>query len=59
MNHFFDPRELIVGHAQLFEPKLSSRQLPDGKIVSASLEDMAPFLDREELEDNMLVPLAF
>ncbi|HEY3861500.1 MAG TPA: thiamine pyrophosphate-binding protein [Verrucomicrobiae bacterium] len=37
-----------------FEPKLSSRQLPDGRIVTASYEDMAPFLSREELAENML-----
>jgi len=51
--------EVMLDPDQQFEPKLSSRQLPDGRIVSASLEDMAPFLDREELEANMLVPLAF
>ncbi len=26
-------------------------------MVSAPLEDMYPFLDREELEDNMFIPL--
>jgi acetolactate synthase-1/2/3 large subunit len=51
--------EVMLDPEQLFEPKLSSRQLPDGRIVSASLEDMAPFLEREELEENMLVPLPF
>lgn len=51
--------EVMLDPEQLFEPKLSSRQLPDGRIVSASLEDMAPFLERAELEENMLVPLAF
>jgi acetolactate synthase-1/2/3 large subunit len=30
--------------------------LPDGRMVSAPLEDLAPFLDREELRRNMLVP---
>ncbi len=50
--------EVVLDPYQGFEPKLSSRQLPDGKIVTASLEDMAPFLDREELAKNMLVPLA-
>ncbi len=40
---------------QVFEPKLSSRQLPDGKMVSASLEDMFPFLSAEELASNMIV----
>ena len=37
-----------------FEPKLASRRLPDGRMVSSPLHDMAPFLGREELRDNML-----
>ena len=41
--------------AQEFEPRLKSRQLPDGTLVSPSLEDMYPFLDPEELESNLLV----
>ncbi len=41
---------------QSFEPKLSSKRLPDGRMVTAPLEDMAPFLDREEFRQNMLVP---
>ncbi|AHF92819.1 acetolactate synthase [Opitutaceae bacterium TAV5] len=42
---------------QTFEPKLSSRRLPDGRMVTSPLEDMAPFLDREELKENMLIPV--
>jgi len=45
--------EVILDEAQFFTPKLSSRILPDGKIVSPSLEDMYPFLDREELDKAM------
>lgn len=41
---------------QQFEPKLSSKSLPDGRIVSAPLEDLFPFLDRNELLANLLVP---
>jgi len=41
---------------QGFEPRQSSRQLPDGRIVSAPLEDMFPFLDRDELRQNLLIP---
>ena len=41
---------------QTFEPKLSSKRLPDGRMVSAPLEDMFPFLSEEELKSNMLVP---
>lgn len=50
--------EVIFDPEQSFEPKLAARQLPDGKIVSPSLEDMSPFLSRDELKENMLVPLA-
>lgn len=42
--------EAIVDPKQNFEPKSSSKVLPDGRIVSPSLDDMAPFLDREEFE---------
>jgi acetolactate synthase I/II/III large subunit len=45
---------VILDQDQLFEPKLSSKQLPDGKMVSAKLEDMFPFLDKEELASNMI-----
>jgi acetolactate synthase-1/2/3 large subunit len=34
-------------------PRLSSVQLPDGSFVSAPLEDLWPFLDREEFAENM------
>jgi acetolactate synthase-1/2/3 large subunit len=50
--------EVVLDRSQSFEPKLSSKKLSDGRMVTAPLEDMAPFLDREELRDNMLVPLA-
>ena len=49
--------EVVLDRRQGFEPKLSSKKLPDGRMVTAPLEDMAPFLDREELRSNMLVPL--
>lgn len=40
--------EVFVDPNQFFAPKSASRVLPDGKIVSSSLDDMSPFLDREE-----------
>jgi len=40
---------------QMFEPKLSSKKLPDGKMVSAPLEDMFPFLSESELASNMII----
>ncbi len=45
--------EVMLDRDQQFEPKLSSRQLPDGSIVSARLEDLSPFLPPEELQENM------
>lgn len=52
------PEVIVVelDRTQSFEPKLSSKRLPDGKMVTAPLEDMAPFLDRDEFRTNMLVP---
>ena len=38
---------------QPFEPRVKSRVLPDGTIVSPALEDMYPFLDADELAANM------
>ena len=39
-------------------PRLSSLQRADGSFVSKPLEDLWPFLDREEFCANMLVPVA-
>jgi acetolactate synthase-1/2/3 large subunit len=46
--------EVMLDPAQHFEPKLSSRKLDDGTMVSARLEDMSPFLPPEELRENIL-----
>ncbi len=46
--------EVRLDLAQPFAPKLTSRRLPDGQMVTSPLEDMAPFLDRAELAANML-----
>lgn len=40
--------EAVVDPTQNFAPKSSSKVLPDGRIVSPSLDDMAPFMDRNE-----------
>ena len=49
--------EVFVTKTQGTEPKSASKRLEDGRMVSAPLEDMAPFLSREELESNMFIPL--
>jgi acetolactate synthase-1/2/3 large subunit len=47
--------EVMLDITQSFSPKLASRKLPDGTMVSPALDDMAPFLSREELASNRLV----
>lgn len=49
--------EVFVDIEQVFEPKPTAKKLKDGSLVSPPLEDMAPFLPRQELEDLMLIPL--
>ncbi|HVS38420.1 MAG TPA: thiamine pyrophosphate-binding protein [Gemmataceae bacterium] len=50
--------DVLLDPEQVFEPKLSAKQLPGGAIVSPPLEDMAPFLHQDELRANLLVPEA-
>ncbi|HEY4841211.1 MAG TPA: thiamine pyrophosphate-binding protein [Terriglobales bacterium] len=38
-------------------PRLFSEQRPDGSFVSKPLEDLYPFLSREEFLSNMLIPV--
>ncbi len=47
--------EVVLDPAQEFEPRLTSRILPDGNMASSPLEDLYPFLEAEELRANMLV----
>jgi acetolactate synthase-1/2/3 large subunit len=49
--------EIFTDTAQVWEPKSSTKRLPDGTLVSPPLEDLAPFLPREELEKQMFIPL--
>lgn len=49
--------EVLVSTTQKFEPKSATKRLPDGRLVSPPLEDIAPFLSREELKENMYIPL--
>ena len=49
--------EVYVTKYQKTEPKTSAKKLEDGSMVSAPLEDMYPFLDQKELEENMYIPL--
>ena len=49
--------EIFTDTTQVWEPKSSTKRLSDGTLVSPPLEDLAPFLPREELEKNMFIPL--
>jgi len=42
--------EVICTEDYIFSPKLSARKLPDGTMVSPTLEDMFPFLPRDIFE---------
>lgn len=49
--------EVFTDTTQGFEPKASAKLLADGSMISPPLEDLAPFLSREELSKIMLIPL--
>jgi len=49
--------EIFTDTKQVWEPKSSTKRLEDGTLVSPPLEDLAPFLPREELEKIMIVPM--
>ena len=49
--------EIFTDIEQVWEPKSSTKRLDDGTLVSPPLEDLAPFLDREELKSQMCIPL--
>lgn len=49
--------EIFTDTQQVWEPKSSARRLEDGTIVSPPLEDLAPFLPREELKENMFIEM--
>ena len=48
--------DVVMDPDQKFVPKVIAERLPDGTLVSKPLEDMFPFLDREEFAENLLVP---
>ena len=48
--------DIFLDLNQQFAPKLAARKLPNGQVVSPPLEDLAPFLAREELSSNLFTP---
>ena len=49
--------EIFTDTVQVWEPKSSTKRLADGTLVSPPLEDLAPFLPREELKKQMFIPM--
>ena len=47
--------EIFVSTDQNFEPKSATKRLEDGTLVSPPLEDLAPFLPREEVLSNLYI----
>ena len=46
---------VVLSPDQKFTPRVSSEKRPDDTIVSKPLEDMYPFLPREEFCSNMII----
>lgn len=49
--------EVVCDTKQFFEPKSATKKLSDGSLYSPPLEDLAPYITREELKENMYIPL--
>ena len=47
--------EVFMNPEQPLIPKTSFKMLPDGKLVSPPIEDLFPFLSREEFKANMII----
>lgn len=50
--------DVLTPFDQPTQPRVASRQLPNGQMVSSSMEDLFPFLEREEFFANMIIPPA-
>jgi acetolactate synthase I/II/III large subunit len=46
--------EVMVSAEQQTMPRVTSKQTPEGSMVSMPMEDMWPFLDRDEFRANMI-----
>jgi len=49
--------EVVVRSDEPRIPRLASFRKPDGSMVSRPIEDLFPFLEREEFRENMIIPL--
>jgi len=49
--------EVMLDPEAVLMPRVTSRRLPDGRMVSSPLEDQWPFLDRNALKKEMFIEL--
>lgn len=49
--------EIMLDPIEEIAPKVASYKKPDGTMVSKPLEDLAPFLPRDEFEKNMIIKI--
>ncbi len=49
--------EVFVDTDQIFEPKSATMRRDDGTLFSPPLEDLAPFISRDELRKNMYIKM--
>lgn len=47
--------EIFVSATQIFEPKSGTKKLEDGSLFSPPLEDLSPFLPKEEVRRNLFI----
>jgi len=47
--------EVMLTEDYKFMPRVSSKKMDDGRMISAPLEDLAPFLEREEFRSNLFI----
>jgi acetolactate synthase-1/2/3 large subunit len=48
--------DVMTDPEEITQPRVSSAIRADGSMVSRPLEDLFPFLDRDELRSNMIIP---
>jgi acetolactate synthase-1/2/3 large subunit len=48
--------DVVMDPARTFTPRVMAERRPDGSLVSKPLEDMFPFLGRDEFDANMIGP---
>jgi acetolactate synthase-1/2/3 large subunit len=49
--------DVVTPKWQLIIPRIASEKKPDGTLVSKPYEDLFPFLEKEELDSNMIAKI--